>query len=307
MSYSDYKKYQEAIKNLKKSLLPYSDFARSIRLSTSLPRTTSSEKLRASFLPYSEFVRQAESFRKRQKSLTGFAKLGRQISREVSFYKNILQSFPDYSSSYEKLARQFQVSGKVYNNSIRSLYDRLTHLAQYSAPLSLGEAYERIRREFEEIKGQHPDVIEFAENTIQETDTKVKKAPKGFLSAEYYITLIFSLILFVTSQYTANLSEKRVSGQIQHLEEVIATLPSTLMPQNDDSTYYVVVRFVNLRDKPTTKNSKVLEVLYPNLKVRLVERKGKWILVEYYDHVHDSYSRGWVFKKYLKILNPKRQ
>ncbi len=78
------------------------------------------------------------------------------------------------------------------------------------------------------------------------------------------------------------------------------------MLEHDDSTYYVVVRFVNLRDKPTTTKSKILEVLYPNLKVKLIERKGEWICIEYYDYVNDSFKRGWVFKKYLNILNPKR-
>jgi len=57
---------------------------------------------------------------------------------------------------------------------------------------------------------------------------------------------------------------------------------------------------VNLRAKPTTKNSDVLKVLYPNQKVRLVERKKKWIGVEYYNHILDIHENGWCFKKYLK-------
>ena len=307
MAYSNYLKYQEVIKNFQKSLLPYSNISKSISLSSPFSNRKYIENLKKSFLPYTELAREAQTFRSFQKSLSGYSQLAVQINRDTSFYKSLLQSVPNYNSQFVKLAQQFQASYKPYINSIQSLYDRLTYLAQYSAPLSFGEAYQQIRREFEEIqKEQQSDILTFSEITVKKTEAKVKKAPKGFLSAEFYISLIFSLILLIITQSTANLSEHQISDKIQNLEQIITELPNALMLEHDDSTYYVVVRFVNLRDKPTTKKSKILEVLYPNLKVKLIERKGEWIFIEYYDYVNDLFKRGWVFKKYLKILNPKR-
>jgi uncharacterized protein YgiM (DUF1202 family) len=70
---------------------------------------------------------------------------------------------------------------------------------------------------------------------------------------------------------------------------------------NNISTFYIVKRAVNLRVKPSTKNE-VITILYPNQKVKLETRKGKWIYVTYFDYLDQTTKSGWVYKKYLKLL-----
>ena len=38
----------------------------------------------------------------------------------------------------------------------------------------------------------------------------------------------------------------------------------------------------------------------PNEVVKVLDKKGKWIEVEYYHWLHEEYRTGWVLKKYLE-------
>jgi len=102
-----------------------------------------------------------------------------------------------------------------------------------------------------------------------------------------------------SSEFNDELMQRldRLESELVEKYEVVAN-------DEQDSTFYIVQLNVNFRDGPSTKHS-VLDVLYPNQKVRLVERKQKWIKVEFYDHVEDVHKQGWVYKKYLRLLNPK--
>ena len=40
--------------------------------------------------------------------------------------------------------------------------------------------------------------------------------------------------------------------------------------------------------------------LLPNEVVKALDKKGKWIEIEYYHWLHEEYRTGWVLKKYLE-------
>ena len=102
-------------------------------------------------------------------------------------------------------------------------------------------------------------------------------------------------------------SEKRLTEQIINIQTVITEKLEQVLTTQNNHTYYVVLRPVNLRLKPTTRKSKAINVLYPNQTVRLIERKGKWIHIEYFNHTSGIHEHGWCYKKYLKILsNPNK-
>ena len=204
-------------------------------------------------------------------------------------------------SHYSKLVETIRQKELPYLNSISRLYKNLDNITPKYIPLSIGEALQQVQREFELCKDENDkDIVSFA----QHIEDKAVKVPKNFLSAEFYISIIFALILFLLSQNATYDSEQNLTKKVQHLEELITELPHTLMPSKDSSTYYVVLNFVHLRQKPSSKSTS-LEMLYPNLKVKLLERKGRWIQIQYYDHAINEFKTGWVYKKYLKILNRK--
>jgi hypothetical protein len=65
------------------------------------------------------------------------------------------------------------------------------------------------------------------------------------------------------------------------------------------------VRFV-VRGRPATVRSKpehgapVEGKLLPNEVVHAIDRKGRWVEIEYYHWLHEEYRRGWVLKHYLE-------
>jgi uncharacterized protein YgiM (DUF1202 family) len=64
-------------------------------------------------------------------------------------------------------------------------------------------------------------------------------------------------------------------------------------------------RFV-VRERPATvrtepeHGSPVQGKLLPNEVVRALERKGRWVEIEYYHWLHEEYRTGWVLKHYLE-------
>jgi Bacterial SH3 domain len=65
-----------------------------------------------------------------------------------------------------------------------------------------------------------------------------------------------------------------------------------------------VERPIAMRYGPNTKTA-TITLLYPNIKVRVIDRRSKWIKVECFDYLEDVHKAGWVPKKYLKRM--KRQ
>lgn len=156
---------------------------------------------------------------------------------------------------------------------------------------------------------EHTQVSDDAIDELQEiVDEKVKNLPRGRISADGILNLILTVVLFLAgiayqeirnkpASPSAALTETQVERIIQSIEK-----SKTLIPENDDHTYYVVERAVPIRVKPDNRSAAVA-LLYPNQRVRLEQRKHQWIYVEYFDYIEGIPKMGWVPKKYLKMLN----
>jgi hypothetical protein len=92
---------------------------------------------------------------------------------------------------------------------------------------------------------------------------------------------------------------------MNQLETTISQQLTELKAHEGMSTFYVVERTVNLHMSSDIK-SKIITKLYPNMKVRVIQRASKWISIEYFDYIKNAYISGWVCKKYLVILNTNR-
>ncbi|MGL1892224.1 MAG: SH3 domain-containing protein [Spirochaetaceae bacterium] len=143
---------------------------------------------------------------------------------------------------------------------------------------------------------------------------------EGFIAIT---SLILSILFFIYSQYESTELEDKIDSNQVILEEKIDTNQEVNFEKlslieksqskivdfmvdyysvvNQDATFYIVTRTVNIRSKPSTKNE-IITVLHPNQKVLLEKRKGKWIYVTFFDYINEITVSGWVYKKYLKML-----
>ena len=166
----------------------------------------------------------------------------------------------------------------------------------------------------------NPKAFDPVEQLVQE---KIKSLPKDRISSEGLQTLIAVLALicnliqvyFNLHQYEDSKASSEVQTRILHQSEEqtetlsrlaeavnrIISRTEQLVPAVDPNVYYVVERPVCVKVKFTT-TSPTISKLYPNQKVRLIQRKHEWIYVEYFDYLDAVPRNGWVLKKYLKIL-----
>lgn len=129
---------------------------------------------------------------------------------------------------------------------------------------------------------------------------KLEKTQRGLISFEGMAQIFFNIMLFIYVQSASIESEENILKKIEELESSVMNQMLQLLPPNDEATYYIVKRTVNLRAEFNTKST-VISVLYPNQRVELIKRNKKWIYVKYFDHISGIPKMGWVYKKYLKM------
>lgn len=88
------------------------------------------------------------------------------------------------------------------------------------------------------------------------------------------------------------------SQQIQNLTVLIGQALAQAAMQPEER-YVVRERPATVRAKPE-HGSPVQGKLLPNEVVRTLERKGRWVEIEYYHWLHEEYRTGWVLKHYLE-------
>ena len=176
--------------------------------------------------------------------------------------------------------------------------------SQNFGPLTLSEAYQFITESYFHTSGSSE--IDRLENLACSVEHCVQKAPEGALSKEFYFSLVLSLFLFWLSHISSKQSEERMLLRIERFETTISQLLGERKIDENIEIFYVVDRAVKLRVRPDT-NSEEIKILYPNTKVKLIMRKSKWIRIEYFDYIENTYVSGWAFKKYFTISNSKKK
>ena len=234
-------------------------------------------------------------------------KINQQMAPYARMAKNIEASFAPFRSKALEMQNNLNliaasVNTKYLNNpEFIRLASQATSIARIVAdlkPETISEIYAQTVQLYSESGSSDP---------IQATITQIEKkakSPGTVLSFEFYLSVVFSIILFLMAQSSSQESDELLFERLDRLESTLLQSYSAAEKEEEDSSFYIVKRSVNFRDGPSTKHS-VLDVLYPNQKVKLISRESEWIEVEYYDHINDSYKQGWVFKKYLKLLNRK--
>jgi hypothetical protein len=214
-----------------------------------------------------------------------------------SFREAIMASSSLAFHAANALQNQIKFVNLASLNSIASAISKLS--AQTDVYQQLQDSFSvKLVRELEKEGPTPAEAIKTVEKALTE---KAKNLPPSRISLEGMIQLLFAFIFFIYATISSMESEERIIGEFKQIETTILEQIEKLTPQQDTGTYYVVKRAVNLRTKPTTK-SPVITILYPNQKVELIQRKGKWIYVNYFDYVEGLPKTGWAYKKYLKIV-----
>ena len=158
-----------------------------------------------------------------------------------------------------------------------------------------------------EIDAQDQTINDLRESIIE----KSKQLPAGRISFEGMLNLVFTLIALLITIITyreGQQNDEHIQQQLRDLTNRIGRLPEEIVPQlapllqgRADSVSYIVERQCSIFTKPFTKSAFVSTV-YPNQRVQLIQRKHKWIYIQYFDYLDGVPKNGWVLKKYLKIV-----
>jgi hypothetical protein len=217
------------------------------------------------------------------------------LSDPLRTFREIIESaaFSNSILGIQNSIKKYQKTTDVYKNIFHS-----------STPVNTFD------QAFNEVFSNYIKEIILSENdhdrasleVAKQVNNKANSFSVSSLSIDFYLNVLVSLIFLLYSLHLSQQSEEKIAGLIMQTQEVVIERFNQIAPKTTIDTYYIVVRSVNLRLKPS-KKSTILNVIYPNQKVRLVKRKGKWIQVEYYNHLLDIHENGWCYKKYLNILN----
>lgn len=154
---------------------------------------------------------------------------------------------------------------------------------------------------------------EFTDETVKPLEalinSKLTSLPQNRVSAEGMFSLFTTLLAVVISYDTHRhyfMKDPFAPGlshwhPIDFIVRGVLENTKRLIPQDDDNTYYRVMRHVGISARPKPRTY-YLGVLIPDQTVRLVERSHKWVSVEYFDQIHGIARHGWAPKKYFQPL-----
>lgn len=132
-------------------------------------------------------------------------------------------------------------------------------------------------------------------------DPLVRQVASVQLNDVLHIMVAFSI--FLASQQSSAVDQAEL---VDAIGEVVQELQRghewERAVHGPSGTYYFVVRPVKLYSGPRTR-AQVQGNLGPNQLTRLVERKGAWIRVEYFDYLEGVHRSGWCMKKYLRAVD----
>ena len=228
------------------------------------------------------------------------------FSQQVAPYANMARQLEASFAPFRSKALEVQKHLNLISASVTTKYlqnpeflRRASVIAQMVSdlqPETLSELYAQSVEIYAQTEESDPIQV-----TLSKLEEKAQY-PGTVLSIEFYLSVIISIILFLMSQNSSEESERLLFERLDRLEAALIQNYNAAEVAEKNASFYIVKKTVNFRKGPSTKHA-VLDVLYPNQKVKLISRSSKWIEVEYYNHKDDSYQKGWVYKKYLKIIH----
>lgn len=221
------------------------------------------------------------------------------LQRQNEYFRPIISAFNEFqkqeryvNSIIESPAFKtiFISAADLYNRN--KLLDIVPQTFAAQIITELGDAFNSI----EETTADN--LVNSIEEIIEE---KCKRLKPNRISFEGMLQIWLALILFIYSIHLSNKTEENLTNRLLQAEQRILKSIEGLKPEESKEVYFVVERTVKIRLKPSTK-SPVITILHSNQRVSLINSKGKWIYIEYFDYIEGLPKSGWACKKYLKRL-----
>jgi hypothetical protein len=141
---------------------------------------------------------------------------------------------------------------------------------------------------------------------------RIKQIPRLRISFEGWLNLLLMIFIFIYSTIASDQFQGRFEGKVDAIARLdVRILESQKriyesfmdhMKESDlTGTFYIALHKANLKARPSNK-SLTISTIYPNQLLKLEKRKSKWIYVTYFDYVKGISCKGWVLKKYLKMV-----
>lgn len=186
------------------------------------------------------------------------------------------------------------------------------HWRQYGVEQEIRAISERFEKLLEDEAPSEDEIEEFSRDFVRFSENK----GQDFSS---FLNLLLVLVIFWYQENSSSKMEERLMTQIevgqtqQHQRDTeIKVLKATIIralehvqPSERGQTVFVVRDRVALAKNEALSGAPVIGSLVPNQIAILLEEKGRWIRVEYFDWHSQSAQQGWVLKKYLSRVATK--
>ncbi len=138
---------------------------------------------------------------------------------------------------------------------------------------------------------------------------KFQRLPQGVISLEGFINILLAITTYLHSTWSIDQMEKRLIEQltVSHSEKHVLYKAKGIGPNLPYRRYYVVAVTdrLRLRSEPSLE-APVLAFLLPNTLVEEIEQHESWSLVEFSDYTDGSVKKGWVYRDYLRAIQPEK-
>lgn len=149
------------------------------------------------------------------------------------------------------------------------------------------------------------DVVStYTQGSIPQVSLEVFQQILISLIAAYIFAIFINPAIPNTDLDTQSKKIERVESLIEKLPQVIEAQVEAIIRRQllaEDSYFVVRERVARLRTAPEIGAS-VLALVFPNQKLKVLEERGKWIRVEFYDYLGHTAKEGWILKKYCTRL-----
>jgi len=236
-------------------------------------------------------------------------------TREIFERAAIGSSLQSYLKEFERVNKRWEVPSEVLGlvGSFKELQDRFGKVTLPAIDWSSAGALAQILGK-EGLEGQLAHLGIDPDGMLHEAG---EPPEKGLLSRKQsdaltILSLLLTLLIFIYQESSSLQNKSKVEefqAQSAQIIEIQANQIRSLTILLDralvaaarahDERFVVRERTATVRSKPE-HGAGVEGKLLPNEVVKALDKKGKWIEIEYYHWLHEEYRTGWVLKKYLE-------
>ncbi|KYP12275.1 MAG: hypothetical protein A0129_02815 [Limnobacter sp. CACIAM 66H1] len=307
---------QEQQASIRKMLEPLADIRKS------LIAAESTHRMAKEFAGLGAITEQFRSLLDQTSALGSVAKMGalqldasHSHAREIFERAAIGSSLQSYLKEFEQVNKQWKVPNEVLGlmGSLKELQDQIGKVTLPAIDWSSAGALAQLLGK-EGLEGQLAHLGIDPDGTLHEAG---ELPEKGLLSRKQsdalaILSLLLTFLIFIY-QESSSQQDKRKTEEFQtqtsqileiqanQIRSLTVLLERALVAaaQAHDERFVVRERTATVRSKPE-HGAAVEGKLLPNEVVKALDKKGKWIEVEYYHWLHEEYRTGWVLKKYLE-------